>query len=384
MRQRHWFLTPYPNRVEREMNRTVAIIGRLDLDNFGDVLLGRIFVEWLKNCQLRVICPGASEEVAREIQLDAIGCYSDADAILYIGGGYFGEPSGKLKSRMKWGHRLLKTIIFPGIRALFARKPIAILAPGYGPITNPIARIGTLFLFSRSRIKALRDLESIQFLKSYGYTGYVAETTDSALCMAGIPLTESAETSRNLWKVRAGGKKIILFHMPQKAVKIQGATYIIDHIKRLMADKQYLFVAITDQKETQGSRNTVSFYENTFGASERCVIHGYESPDELIGLIECASLTITTKLHVGMLSLARRTPVLSFSYHDKTLRFYRQAGFEGACLSYNAWTKENIGRQFEKIYNLVDSEVQVDQKLIDKALENKKMVEQFSAIIKGC
>ncbi len=73
------------------MTQTVAVIGRLDLDNFGDVLLGRIFVEWLKENQLRVICPGTSEAVAKQINLDAIGNYSEADAVIYIGGGYLGK-----------------------------------------------------------------------------------------------------------------------------------------------------------------------------------------------------------------------------------------------------------------------------------------------------
>ncbi|WP_020410679.1 polysaccharide pyruvyl transferase family protein [Hahella ganghwensis] len=365
------------------MPKTVAIIGRLDLDNFGDVLLGRIFTQWLKECQLRVICPGASEVVAKQMQIDAIGDYSEADAVIYVGGGYFGEPPGRFKARMRWGRRLAKNIIFPGIKAILKKKPVAIIAPGYGPITNPIARIGSLILFYKAKQRSLRDTESIRFLKSYGYFGNIIETADSALSMTNTTLSDEANRIGEHWSQQAGDKKIVLLHLTQKAMNIPGAAHIIDSIKQLMNDDRYLFIAATDQSGTQGARDTEAFYEKTFGNTGRFVTSHYESIESLIGLIDVAHLAITTKLHVGILSLARGTPVMSFPYHDKTLRFYRQAGYESFCLPYNRWTKSNIESQFTRFHELSDTRINLEQALVDRALNNKKLVEEFAKQIQA-
>ncbi len=200
--------------------------------------------------------------------------------------------------------------------------------------------------------------------------------------MTSRPLSDAAENSRSSWVAKAAGRKIVLLHLTQKAMTIDGGDYIAEILKKLMADENLYFVASTDQRETQGSRDTIDYYRNIFLENDRCIIHDYESIDGLIGLIEAADLAITTKLHVGILSLARGTPVLSFPYHDKTLRFYRQVGFEQSCLPYSQWTQTNIKTQFERFYNLQGSKVSIEQSIVDKALQNREIVQQFAGLVR--
>ena len=72
--------------------KKIALHGALDVNNFGDVLLAKIYSDWIVAAGAIPVMPSAIHSVREQISAAIDGSYSKADAIIYIGGGYFGEP----------------------------------------------------------------------------------------------------------------------------------------------------------------------------------------------------------------------------------------------------------------------------------------------------
>lgn len=355
--------------------KTVSIIGKIDIENFGDLLLARLFVDWIKPHNLRVICPGVPQDIVQQIGAHDSGSFSESDLFLYIGGGYFGEQPGTLRQKIRWGNSKLKATILPGLVGALKQKPIAVVGPGFGPLTNIATRIASLVLISRAKIRSLRDSESIGYYKRYGGGQDIVETADCALTLAESPLSQEAESAKHQWLELAGNKKLIGVHLIKQAMDLPGGDAILDQVKRLMQNADYKIVLFDDQRGTSGARETVALYRQTFGNS--CEIMEYSTIDKLIGFLEACNLVVTTKLHVGIVSVARSTPVLSFPFHTKTQRFYNQIGRPDLCLPFDNWSAQSIQEKFEKVPELVQTRITLPADLVNRAKLNQTLVEKF-------
>ena len=92
---------------------SVILHGALDIDNFGDVLLAQIFSTWLREEDFEVLLADASPLVRDQLGPTAALGGREPSALVYIGGGYFGEPPRSMIGKWKWGFRMIERHIRP-------------------------------------------------------------------------------------------------------------------------------------------------------------------------------------------------------------------------------------------------------------------------------
>jgi hypothetical protein len=190
---------------------TIALHGAYRHDNFGDMLLLQIYVRWIRECVpgCRVVLPFFPGRLTGLISADGRGVTEllRASALVYGGGGYFGEPNsgrGWWALRNSWRH------VPVGIIAKMRGIPIAISGVGAGPLTSGLARRLFVSLFRWSSVASVRDPESKAYLGEYGVdASRLVVTADAALSLrdSDVPpdaLREAEHALRGLpgtWRI---------------------------------------------------------------------------------------------------------------------------------------------------------------------------------------
>src|SRR5690606_8591286 len=101
-------------------------------------------------------------------------------ALVYGGGGYYGEPS---KSSYIWYARFITNHMWPGILSRLLRRPYIVMGVGFGPLSNWLVRKVGMFVINGAKAVSVRDEESRAYLKRYGYKKKIHVVPDSALSL---------------------------------------------------------------------------------------------------------------------------------------------------------------------------------------------------------
>ncbi|PTQ13139.1 hypothetical protein CLG96_03135 [Sphingomonas oleivorans] len=361
----------------------IALQGALNVDNFGDVLLGRIFADWVRSSGCEVVAPFASQSVYPQMLLDKPGSFSDADALLYIGGGYFGEPSRSFLGRWRWGFRMMRNHLKPAPGFLLSRKPVGVIGVGCGQISNIPARIAATTLCKMARVVAVRDDESHAFLKANGVSRTIKVTADAAVSLWDAEM--SAETQAALERTRglADGRPIVSLHLDQQSASTEQWAYMLGTLREWVERNGYYVLMITDQRNTPVVKQQLEEAQKFIVDLPFASVYRYGGVDDLFGVLSASDLIITTKLHVGIVGSTRRRPVLSIATHPKTARFFRQIGASDRCLPLWDWTPESVQQALKSVEGLVGQEVQVPTRVIEMARENRKIVMDFLTSVGG-
>src|SRR5690554_5036992 len=111
----------------RDKMKKVALHGSYYGDNFGDTLFVIEYINWLKELQGynndNIFLPFAGDRVRDLVEVSnfaGIKSIYKSDVVVFIGGGYLGEPSKRVGI---WSLRLIIRHLSVGLLALLFRKP---------------------------------------------------------------------------------------------------------------------------------------------------------------------------------------------------------------------------------------------------------------------
>jgi polysaccharide pyruvyl transferase WcaK-like protein len=311
-------------------SRRVALHGSYFDDNFGDLLLLKIFERWVRARGDEPVFPFVPRRrrstFAREFPGRAAGLGRSAPcrALVFAGGGFFAEPEKERRTwRRHWNLRFLKRHVLVAELCVLAAVPFA--------LSNAASRAAARRMFNRAAVIVVRNEESRSFIEdTLGVKRDIRVAPDPVLTIAreDIPPEFRAAAQGLLEKYR--GARFLGIHHP--------SDFLQDHPSAALVRR-----ALGEElaRPEAGGIVPVVFADHGRGAagpSERlaaeirsatgrpCLAVPFEGLWQTLALVSELSAVVTSKLHVGIVSYAFGIPAESFATHSKTPRFYRQVG----------------------------------------------------------
>lgn len=333
----------------------IAVIGAYGHPNFGDQLLFNILHRWLKEYDegIRVAVPWGDKEgidwPARDIEVGAgwEGLRS-CDAIVYGGGGFFGERGDPTKrgmptpaeyscvDRVGMALHLPKSLgggYFGPTRhlrgstkaflkyAIIARIagvkdiPCCIIGTGLGPVTTKLGCWAVRSVLKRARRICLRDVESVQCARKLCPSADMLATAD-------MVLSGCVEVDRD----KPRKLKRVGVHLGPKVERCIDLGPLAQAVRRIDDDgAEVVFVVDTTPRGVDLTEAPEKIKQES-GLDLQVV--PYTGVDGLLETLAGLDMVLTTKLHVGMVAYSQGVFPLSIAAHLKTRRFYRQVGLE--------------------------------------------------------
>jgi len=336
--------------------------------NYGDILLVNLFAKWIRSSYPNTVInmPLGARSTAPDLDYDTTGITNlfRSKALIFCGGGYFGE---KPKHYQRWAIRNFKRHGIIGLLAVLFHIPFAIIGVEFGPISSCWFRKFCIWLAKHASVIVVRNEESLKFLSDNGISNAVL-SADAVLTLSDIinPNNNNLEVPN------------IVIHMD-----IITASYL---------DTTLLLIkSITDAaKETFSDFNlriisdgTNRWFDQPFFAPVLSYLsqnkinyktYPYETCQKLIDIINSSQYIITTKLHVGITSLALGKNTFSVWTHPKTPRLHKMAENEHNCVALSA-IGSDIGNRLESFFR--SSHYALNQCLIELARGNRIELEHF-------
>ena len=327
--------------------------------NYGDFIYGDMIYSYFKNLNFNVLFYQPSEFFVKYLNnYKKIDYFSkkDANLIVYIPGGYFGEGQNA-----RFRDNIIQFLRFMplGLWASRNKKDMIVLGVGAGPLKNPLMKYGVKRIINSSKLVTTRDNESYKCLKMISSNNQIFESGD-------LILTYKVQMKKNKSKqindiIRdANGKKLFIIHFNHDLIALDKFVKAINMFDSYNND--YYYVVASDSILDNELNNISMFKEN---AKFNFYHFIYTDPYELSTLLNECSVVLTCKLHVGVVSsLLNKSVIVAACHYDKTKRFYEQIGYSDRCINlYNSSDKE--------IYELIEKKksdkINIPKKEIIKA-----------------
>lgn len=312
--------------------RKVALHGSYYGDNFGDTLLVLEYIDWLKELEEYshedVFLPFASDKVRKLVsvsQKKGIRSIIASELVIFIGGGYLGEPPQR---QGVWSYRLIVRHLSIAFLTYILRKPYIFIGVGAGPLSNKLAKKLTVFLCNNSKKLIVRDEESRDYLINYGVdNNKIDVTVDSVLTLRQRDVNQEAKAElRKKYKINPKEQILIGIHLLVSDDKDNKLKLILSDLKTYCNSlEEYKIVVFKDFHKENYDYLAYSMIKQEF-VEDKVILAEYESPEYLIALIDELNVLVTTKLHCGIVANCLGKYTISLSAHNKTIRFYKQLG----------------------------------------------------------
>lgn len=353
--------------------KRIIIQGAGFADNFGDVLFYDIFLKESIRQNLEVDLISISEKVEQHLSYKTeekesiIKRIKKADGIVFIGGGYLGEPPDSSKyMRFMWGLRTIKNILYIAPLGMVFRKKIIIIGAGAGPITNPITRWLVKRIGNYSEKAIVRDQESYNFLQSLGVNkSKVIETVDTAILLKQYYNVQENHES----------EKSMILHLSESPENSDKIKILMKDVDTFLKKHPYYKLKVITDHNGGGQNKAVQYLEKKY--KNNIETHIYNSPESLINFINNSSVVITNKLHIAIVSTALGKSVFSVPKHTKVKRYFNQINQSQRCIE--IWNL-NEGEILNLLERYHDIKINLDSLMFEKAEQN---IKYFSEFIKG-
>jgi polysaccharide pyruvyl transferase WcaK-like protein len=338
----------------------VSIHGSYYGNNFGDMLLLSLYVRWIRECTTNVTInlPLASATNRQLLGADTKGIVKalfGGDALLYAGGGYFGEPEQR---RIRWTIRNYARHVFIGKLFKMLNRPIAIIGVGAGPVSGGLLRRNIVDLCNYASTLVVRDHPSRSFLVKYGVpANKISVATDAALTIRREHIPEQALLHVRRMYPCLCRQDVIGVHLSHVRGYSNGSSVLFDDIvayARSNPERKFLLLVDGISRRRRKLEQECAAIELLDALGDQALLSEYSDPWILIAVLSRLKLVVTTKLHVGIASVALGTPVVSFPYHQKTPRFFSQLGASERCRSISTLRAGEAAGLIEKFYGRRD------------------------------
>lgn len=356
-------------------SKEIALHGSYYYQNFGDILMLDIMTKWIKeyNNEYKVFLPHASEEITQNIGADGYGTKSllKADALVYGGGGYLGEPPSK---KYLWGLRAALRHTPAGSIMKMQNKPYAIVGVGVGPISNPITRKSFTYLCKNANILAVRDEESRNYLLEYGLSEEkVLQTSDIVMQL------KREDIGKEYFK--QANTDLAQLKQPIKIGIHLGANPFAENTELLKEEiiqiaKRNKDIGLVLLRDGWGPHPQV-LHDIKKALPEQSLVIPYNNHWYFSAVLGSLDLVITTKLHVGITATALGKVAISISAHGKTPRFYKQIGASERCIPLHLFKKGQVNELVQMCISDLSNLYHVPEDVIENSKRNKKLLYSF-------
>lgn len=334
--------------------------------NYGDYIYGELIYDYIKNKGIDVCFYNAStffKEHLDDFMDTKKFKFSNADGIVYIPGGYFGEGHNA-----RFRDNLVQFLRFMplGIKASFKKIPMVVLGIGAGPNKDFLMNYGIRKICNHSSVITVRDSESYKSLKNLCPKANIVEAGD-VIITKKLNLLESS-LQLNKIKDLKNNYKILLVHYnhsDEALIKFANA------VKNFINNHPEYKVVVASDSILAFEEEYYQKFNQIMGV--KCEHFIYKNPHEMTALLKLVDLVLTCKLHVGVVATTFDKSVIAIACHpEKTKRYYSQIGEEERCISlYNSHSKE-IELLLEKYY---DKNINIPNKVILKATKTWEILD---------
>ncbi|VTT43233.1 polysaccharide pyruvyl transferase family protein [Streptococcus porcinus] len=336
--------------------------------NFGDFIYGEIYHSFLKE-----IFPEATisyynpSDYFKKYTRDYDFAQNDsknADALVYIPGGYFGEGN-----EAKFKHNLIQFVRFmpAGLKAIVKKQDIYVSGVGAGPNTDFLLTNTIKAICKKAELVTVRDAESKVALEKLGVSS-VIEGADPILAFDYSKIIENTTQVGRLIE-DANGKRTVFIHFNHSSEALEKFAKAINIISR--NNKDLHFIVGSDQLFSDEDEKFERFKElSGCNASH----YKYDSSFELLSLLNRVDTVLTCKLHVGVIATIFNKSVICIAEHPtKSKRYYKRIGTPERCVSLYETSAEEIVEVFNKHF---ESPVNVPSEEIAKAQIHYDMLKE--------
>lgn len=334
-------------------------------NNFGDELLLKILRNNLKEVDSDIILKYTKKGVKNHAKLRD---YKEADAFIYIPGGYMGYIEKFYSGTLKKTIQRVLYYYWPGVIATLFHKKIIILAAGIGPYEykclSPILR----FIANRAGLITVRDQESYDFMKSIGVRKKMTVTADSAQSFMRHNLIRSSEEGREIRDRFQGKRKVfVLFtgYTPwtEKVLEaLEKSLFKKDDIAYIIgADASCPHELVDDFSKKFVNQDTFTFY--------------YSDYYQLLSIFNEVDTIITCKLHTGIVGSTMGKAVVCIAVqYDKSICYYKKIGEPDRIIDFFSSTTDEMA---QKILEYYESDVKLKDEILDKAEKNYDILKRY-------
>ncbi|BAY87270.1 hypothetical protein NIES267_67910 [Calothrix parasitica NIES-267] len=372
----------------------IAIHGTYHDNNFGDLLLMKIYENWIKNItSSRIVYPMVPQAQLANFKSNfpdaSIGLKNlrSWKGLIYAGGGHFGEPNSSAKNAYSksWNKRFFKRHVLPAELCIWNNIPYGVIGVGAGPLSNFFVKHEVKRILANAKIRCVRDIDSQKFVnKTLNISSGVTVLPDAALSISQSDIPEKAfETINNLLEPY---KEMLLLgiHHPRDFLQNtpQSESMRMGLLECLKSEPDVLPVVFSDNGNSKYSKHSEDLTKliSDF-TGKKCLSLPFQGVWETVALISQFSAVLTTKLHVGIVAYALGVYCESFALHSKVKRFYQQVNRSSQCLMLNEADKTNsitkINRAIELSRNKVSIRDAEWHEIKQLAQQNQTLVASF-------
>lgn len=315
-------------------------------ENFGDMLLSELLISWARSAthgQLRLLNPSA--RVADLLGVKKAGWTEllGARVVILGGGGFFQRmdgPMGAAKAILKYA--------FPIVVAKVLGKKTAVIGIGANPMPLPFLDSVLGWTLRFSDLVLLRDPIGCAYALSLlpaRMHSRVHLTSDLVFSIDESKLDAQARAWAKEQIKKMPGKRTLAIHLSEPPSE-GGAYRDIAHILAEEVSRQP-DVRILLLEDHPGGSNAQSRAQGEMKQLLRNVpttIVPYPGVQRLAALLAASDAVFTTKLHVGLCSVAMGTPAFSVAKHKKNLVTFDDIGLSANCCMLNETSPDVLRR----------------------------------------
>jgi len=323
----------------------IAIHGSYYDNNFGDLLLLKIYENWIRSVvNASIVYPMVPKKEVNRFQKyfpnasTGLHKFKSWKALIYAGGGHFGEPDSTARNvySSSWNKRFFKRHVLPAELCIWSGIPYAITGVGVGPLTNFLVRHETKRIFANAQFLSVRDVDSKKFAQNVlNIQSDIPVTPDAALSLNRSDIPQKVMETVNQYIRPFKGKILLGIHHPRDFLSntSQAKSMKAGLLTSLASIPNIVPVIFTDNGNSDKSQtcNKLSKeIENSTG--KKCLSLPFQGVWETVGLISQLSAVLSSKLHVNIVAYSLGVYSESFAIHSKVRRFYHQINRPSQCI----------------------------------------------------
>lgn len=374
--------------------KLIGIHGAYYDNNFGDLLLIKIYENWVKKLtSSQVLYPMVPKSQLAKFKYHfpnaRIGLNSPRHwkALIYAGGGHFGEPNLSASSAYgtTWNKRFFKRHVLPAEVSIWTGIPYAVIGVGAGPLSNFFVRHEVKRILQNAKTLCVRDTVSKQFVKeTLNIKSDVKVVPDAALSIDFSDIPEKSFESINNFLEPLKGMPLLGVHHPRDFLSQTPQSEsmresLLECLKSSPEVVPVIFADNGDSEYSQTCENLANFIQDSIG--RKCLCLPFKGVWETVALISKLSAVLTTKLHIGIVAYALGVYCESFAIHAKVKRFFGQIDRSSQCLMLSEADKDismkKINRAIEAIYAQSSIKDEKWREIKQSAQINEELVVSF-------